>query len=67
MTIKIGTPITEDPESGGRKAAMQSLLDQVRSDLERIRSGGSESAVERHTSRGKLFVRDRIDRLIDPG
>ncbi|MGB1071990.1 MAG: carboxyl transferase domain-containing protein, partial [Planctomycetota bacterium] len=46
---------------------MQSLLDRVRSDLERIRSGGTESAVERHTSRGKLFVRDRIDRLIDPG
>ncbi|HRX85509.1 MAG TPA: carboxyl transferase domain-containing protein, partial [Phycisphaerae bacterium] len=25
------------------------------------------AAVERHRSRGKLFVRDRIDRLVDPG
>ena len=35
--------------------------------LERVRAGGSPKAVERHRSRGKLFVRDRIDTLLDPG
>ncbi|KAK7808648.1 hypothetical protein U0070_010047 [Myodes glareolus] len=30
-------------------------------------SGGSEKARARHTSRGKLLPRDRIDNLIDPG
>jgi len=32
-----------------------------------ITQGGGEKAVERHTSRGKLFVRDRINQLLDPG
>lgn len=30
-------------------------------------AGGGEALRQRHESRGKLFVRDRIDRLIDPG
>src|SRR6056297_2473451 len=32
-----------------------------------IRQGGGEKARARHESRGKLFVRDRIDHLIDEG
>ena len=32
-----------------------------------MRRGGSESAREKHTDRGKLLVRDRVDRLLDPG
>ncbi len=32
-----------------------------------MRLGGSESAREKHTARGKLLVRDRVDRLLDPG
>ena len=32
-----------------------------------IRLGGSPEARERHTARGKLLVRDRIDTLLDPG
>ncbi len=35
--------------------------------LARIRTGGKEKARERHTSQGKLMVRDRIEALIDPG
>src|ERR671912_1712549 len=31
------------------------------------RGGGSESARKKHTDRGKLLVRDRVDRLLDPG
>ena len=29
--------------------------------------GGSEAARTKHTDRGKLLVRDRVDRLLDPG
>jgi acetyl-CoA carboxylase carboxyltransferase component len=40
-------------------------------DLERrlgaIKLGGGEDQVKRHRGRGKLFVRDRIERLLDPG
>jgi acetyl-CoA carboxylase carboxyltransferase component len=33
---------------------------------EKIQSGGGQKHLERHTSRGKLFVRDRIESLLDP-
>ena len=32
-----------------------------------IAQGGGEKALKKHTERGKLFVRDRIDQLLDPG
>ncbi len=35
--------------------------------MARIRLGGGEKYQERHESRGKLLVRDRIDALVDPG
>ena len=39
----------------------------LRKRLERVRQGGSEAARTKHTDRGKLLVRDRVDRLLDPG
>ncbi len=35
--------------------------------LEQVRQGGGIEAREKHTSRGKLLARDRIQKLIDPG
>ena len=35
--------------------------------LQRIRLGGTDRARERHTSQGKMLVRDRIDQLVDAG
>lgn len=35
--------------------------------LVEVREGGSSKARERHTSQGKLMVRDRIEGLLDPG
>ena len=35
--------------------------------LERVRAGGGAKAVERHVARGKLPVRERVERLCDPG
>ena len=46
---------------------MRELVDQLRERLARVREGGSESARRKHTGRGKLLVRDRIDALLDPG
>ena len=40
----------------------QELLKQIR----KAALGGPEKQRQRHISRGKLLVRDRIDRLIDP-
>ncbi|XP_015790352.1 methylcrotonoyl-CoA carboxylase beta chain, mitochondrial [Tetranychus urticae] len=35
--------------------------------LQKISQGGGEKASTRHTSKGKLLVRDRINELLDPG
>jgi 3-methylcrotonyl-CoA carboxylase beta subunit len=46
---------------------MRELVDELRERLARVREGGSPAAREKHTARGKLLVRDRVDRLLDPG
>jgi acetyl-CoA carboxylase carboxyltransferase component len=38
----------------------------LREACERARSGGGVRALERHRAQGKLFVRERLDRLLDP-
>jgi 3-methylcrotonyl-CoA carboxylase beta subunit len=46
---------------------LRGMAAELRERLTRARLGGSESARRRHTARGKLLVRDRVDRLLDPG
>ncbi len=46
---------------------MAALVADLRDRTARVRQGGSESARTKHTDRGKLLVRDRIDALLDPG
>ncbi|MBX7236477.1 MAG: methylcrotonoyl-CoA carboxylase [Caldilineales bacterium] len=43
------------------------LAEELGGRLAEIRQGGPPAAHERHRQQGKLFVRDRIDRLLDPG
>ncbi len=43
------------------------LAAELRERLALVRQGGGEKYQQRHREQGKLFVRDRIDRLIDPG
>jgi 3-methylcrotonyl-CoA carboxylase beta subunit len=43
------------------------LISELDRRLARARAGGGEKARERHVSRGKLPVRDRVERLCDPG
>lgn len=47
--------------------AMKGGLDDLRKTIAAVEQGGGDAARERHLSRGKLLVRDRIDRLVDPG
>src|SRR5437016_9485470 len=44
---------------------MQEMVAQLRSKLESVKKGGGEAAVARHKERGKMFVRDRIQAVID--
>ncbi len=48
-------------------AAHEALAADLRDQLARVRMGGGERARERHTSRGKLLPRERVDRLLDKG
>ncbi len=46
---------------------LRELVSDLRERLAAARQGGSEAARTKHTDRGKLLVRDRVDRLLDPG
>nr|WP_172215609.1 carboxyl transferase domain-containing protein [Nocardioides sp. zg-DK7169] len=46
---------------------MRALTEELRERLATARLGGSQAARDKHTARGKLLVRDRVDRLLDPG
>src|SRR6202521_3028671 len=46
---------------------MQQLVAELRDHLSRVRQGGGPKYVQRHREQGKMPVRERIDRLIDPG
>src|SRR5256885_572172 len=48
-------------------AAHAELSRRLREKLAAARLGGGEKARARHTSRGKLLPRDRVDGLLDPG
>jgi acetyl-CoA carboxylase carboxyltransferase component len=45
---------------------MAGLLDEIAVDLATVLAGGGEKYVDRHRSRGKLLVRERIEALVDP-
>src|SRR3954470_12112286 len=48
-------------------SGMAELVEQLRDRTARVRQGGSESARAKHTDRGKMLARDRIDALLDAG
>ena len=59
-----------DPRSAEFAAnaeANRALVAQLRATREAASAGGGAKALERHQAQGKLFVRDRLTRLLDPG
>jgi 3-methylcrotonyl-CoA carboxylase beta subunit len=50
-----------------RAAHNRALAEQLRADVAQAALGGSEASRERHTARGKLLPRERVERLLDPG
>ncbi|WP_344381113.1 carboxyl transferase domain-containing protein [Streptomyces thermolineatus] len=64
----LGTGV--DPASETYRAnteAHTALVAELRAKLAAARLGGGERARARHTARGKLLPRDRVDALLDPG
>jgi len=65
---RITSQIRQDAPSFLENREKNSVLCGALAELQTtIRSGGSERACERHTSQGKLLVRERIERVLDPG
>ncbi|MBU1323988.1 MAG: methylcrotonoyl-CoA carboxylase [Alphaproteobacteria bacterium] len=58
---------TSSPAFRALDAHNRALRDELRDRVATAARGGSDKARERHTSRGKLLPRDRVERLLDPG
>uniref|UniRef100_UPI0035656ACC carboxyl transferase domain-containing protein n=2 Tax=Litorivivens sp. TaxID=2020868 RepID=UPI0035656ACC len=58
-------PRSEDFEAN--RTHMQALVDDLRAKIAQISLGGGEKYQKRHTERGKLLPRERINALLDPG
>ena len=48
-------------------AAMRAVVDDLKTRVDQVAQGGGETARARHTARGKLLPRERVQRLLDPG
>jgi 3-methylcrotonyl-CoA carboxylase beta subunit len=58
---------TRSPEFQANTEHNRALAAELRARLSQTRGGGSERARQRHAEQGKLFVRERIDQLLDDG
>jgi 3-methylcrotonyl-CoA carboxylase beta subunit len=62
------TALAVDGETFRANAAHnRALVERLRADVARFALGGNEKSRARHTDRGKLLPRDRVERLLDPG
>ena len=55
-----------DPTFKTNRERMQQLVAELRDRTTRVRQGGGPKYMQRHREQGKLPVRERIDRLVDP-
>ncbi|MBM7406157.1 MULTISPECIES: carboxyl transferase domain-containing protein [Sphingomonas] len=64
----LSTNVAPDSETFKANAAHnRALAERLRADVAAAAQGGGERARERHTARGKLLPRERVERLLDPG
>jgi 3-methylcrotonyl-CoA carboxylase beta subunit len=67
MTVLTSHINTRDEAFGANRNHMQAQVDDLREKVDAVRRGGGASAQDRHTARGKLLPRDRLNALLDPG
>ncbi len=67
MSILKTTINTRSAEFSENADHMQTQVDDLKAKLDTIKHGGGDKARDRHTSRGKLLPRDRVNGLLDPG
>jgi 3-methylcrotonyl-CoA carboxylase beta subunit len=64
---RIGSEIKGDALFTSNRDHYRSLLQAMRTQEARVKLGGGKESIEKHRKKGKLFARDRIQKLIDPG
>ena len=65
--VLISTLDRAAPEAQARDAHNRALAETLRTRAARIAEGGGAKSRERHTARGKLLPRERVERLLDAG
>jgi 3-methylcrotonyl-CoA carboxylase beta subunit len=60
-------PASPPAPAGSAAPGLADLAAELRERLAHVRQGGDEAARARHVERGKLLVRERVDRLLDAG
>src|SRR4051812_43653825 len=58
---------TKSADFARNAEVMQALVGELREKLNQVAGGGGKVSRARHTSRGKMLARDRVDLLMDPG
>lgn len=67
MTILESKLNPRSADFASNAAAMTALVDDLRAQVAKVAEGGGEAARAKHTARGKLLPRDRVQMLLDPG
>ncbi len=68
MSVVLATKVRPGGKTfAANEAAHRALLDDLDAELARARAGGGPQAAERHTARGKLLARERVEQLLDFG
>jgi 3-methylcrotonyl-CoA carboxylase beta subunit len=67
MAVLASQTQTRSDEFRANAERMQALVTELRDKTAQVALGGSPAARKKYKSRGKLFVRERIDLLLDPG
>jgi len=58
---------TGSEDFAANDAHMRELVADLQQHLEQVELGGGDKAREKHTKRGKMLPRERVNQLIDPG
>lgn len=67
MTVLSSNIDLKSPDYLRNRAAMLKALEEIAQLQQQVPLAGGERYIERHRSRGKLLVRERIELLVDPG
>jgi 3-methylcrotonyl-CoA carboxylase beta subunit len=67
VTVLKSSISTVDAAYRSNAASMSALVDELKLRMLKAAQGGDERSRRRHTERGKILPRDRVERLLDPG